>query len=61
MLVLGKIVFFHCSGKTIPNGTDKNQQITPENEGKHTFFLFFGYRSPPAGNLSTLKVLLSPA
>lgn len=26
--------FFSRSGKTIPNGTDKNQLGTPENEGK---------------------------
>ncbi len=27
-------LFFSHSGKTIPNGTDKNQLGTPENEGK---------------------------
>lgn len=62
MLVLSKIVFFHCSGKTIPNGTDKNQQITPENEGKLIFiFIFLVVGLPLLGNLSTFKVLLNPA
>ena len=28
------ICFVSHSGKTIPNGTDKNQLGTPENEGK---------------------------
>lgn len=54
------IRFFSYSGKTIPNGTDKNQLGTPENEGKFQkcplftikksrYVFLLGCRSPPAG------------
>lgn len=45
--------FLSHSGKAIPNGTDKNQLGTPENEGKFqkcpVFQLLLGCMSPPAG------------
>lgn len=42
IVMLLMLLFF--SGKTIPNGTDKHQLGTPENEGKfHSCFQFAGF------------------
>lgn len=46
------LLLFSHSGKTVPNGTDKNQLGTPENEGKFQKCLQFTVKA----NLESVDV-----